>query len=224
MSLRPERSGLRSAHFLRRFVVTLTLAACSATPPTGPSVLAPPPAGEDLAQFSLDDGYCRAYAQLQSGGSAPQQPESRKTATGAVVGSGVGAATGALTGAAVGQAGAGAAIGAGSGLPVGSAVGASYASMSTAELQQRYDLAYAQCMAARGNTVQPPTFAWGYGSYAYPYLDWGYYSPWFGPSLTFGFLSVRDFRHHDFDHHGFHIHGTLHGGVQDGFHGGSHRG
>lgn len=215
---------MRSAQFLPFFLVTLVLAACSASPPTGPNVLALPPPGKDLTQFSQDDGSCRAYAQLRTSGAAPQQVETRNTAAGAVVGGGIGAAAGALTGAAVGNAGAGAAIGAGTGLLAGTAVGASYGSMSTDELQQSYDIAYAQCMAARGNAVAPLTSGWDYGSYAYPYPDWAYFGPWLGPSLTFGFFRAHGFHHHDFDHHDLHNHGSLHAGSQGGFHGSSHHG
>jgi hypothetical protein len=101
--------------------------------------------------------------------------------------------------------------------------------MSTAELQQRYDIAYAQCMTAQGNTVQPPLYGWDYGAYAYPYPDWLYYDPWLGPGLTIGFFGVRGFRHHGFhDHgfaqHGFNPHGFLHGGFHGASHGGFHRG
>lgn len=212
---------MKSAQFLPFFLGTLGLVACTATPPNGPDVLALPPVGKDLAQFRQEDDNCRAYAQLQMGYATPQQVQNRSTVTSAVAGTGVGAAAGALTGAAAGNAGAGAAIGAGTGLLLGSALGASYGSLSTAELQQHYDVAYAQCMAARGNTVQPLTLGWAYRPYAYPYPDWAYYSPWIGPPLTFGFFGVGGFHHH----HGFQRHGSFHGGSHGGLHGGgSHRG
>lgn len=217
---------MKSPYFLSVVVLgTLSLAACAATPPTGPNVLALPPVGKDLAQFRQEDAICRAYAQMQTGHATPQQVQNRSTATGAVAGGGIGAAAGALTGAAAGNAGAGAAIGAGTGLLVGSALGASSGSMSTAELQRRYDIAFAQCMAAHGNTVQPLTFDWPYRSYAYAYPDWGSYTPWIGPSFTFGFFGShgfhRGFRHHGFARRGFH--GGVRGGFHPGIHGGFHR-
>ncbi len=52
---------------------------------------------------------------------------------------------------------------------VGPATGASNARISSYALQRRYDVAYAQCMAASGNRLQPPTV--GYTSpyvYGYP--------------------------------------------------------
>ena len=60
--------------------------------------------------------------------------------------------------------------GAGSGLLFGSAAGAGNAYASAAGVQARYDIGYAQCMVAHGNTVQPiPTTYAGYPSYPYGY-------------------------------------------------------
>ncbi len=47
----------------------LALGACAAVPPTGPSVMALPPAGKDLATFHADDASCRQYAAAQTPGS-----------------------------------------------------------------------------------------------------------------------------------------------------------
>src|SRR4030095_4628250 len=52
-----------------------------------------------------------------------------------------------------GQAGHGAAIGAGTGLLVGSAAGSNAAGYSYYDSQRRYDMAYTQCMYARGNQI-----------------------------------------------------------------------
>jgi hypothetical protein len=83
--------------------------------------------------------------------------------------------------------GAGAAIGGATGLLAGSAIGASNAGLSAGQLQFRYDTAYAQCMASRGNEVAPPTSGYGgYGGYGgyptpyaypYPYPAYGYQAP-----------------------------------------------
>ncbi|HEY0185270.1 MAG TPA: glycine zipper family protein, partial [Rhodopila sp.] len=65
---------------------------------------------------------------------------------------------GAGLGAAIGG-GRGAAIGAGAGALGGTAIGAGPSQNAQYSLQQRYDLAYAQCMYSRGNQVpgyQPP--------------------------------------------------------------------
>jgi hypothetical protein len=48
----------------------------------------------------------------------------------------------------------GAAIGAGSGLLGGTLLGANEGQASGAEVQNRYDIAYQQCMYAKGNQVQ----------------------------------------------------------------------
>jgi len=69
------------------------------------------------------------------------------------VGTVVGAAAGAVIGTATGNPGAGAAIGAGSGLVLGSASGVQASAASGAALQSRYDMAYLQCMYAKGNQV-----------------------------------------------------------------------
>ncbi|WP_174890574.1 glycine zipper family protein [Roseicella sp. DB1501] len=56
-------------------------------------------------------------------------------------------------------------------------------------LQQRYDIAYAQCMSASGNRLQafPVSRYYSpyYGPYAYPV---GYYGPWFGSSISVGYV------------------------------------
>ena len=165
--------------------VTLALGACAVAPPIGPAVLALPPEGKDLARLQQEDGSCRQYAAAQIGYSSPAQAASQSVVGSAAVGTALGAAAGALLGAAAGGAGIGAAFGAGTGLLFGSAVGADNAYASGAGLQQRYDLAYAQCMAASGNRLQqalpaapdyPPYYYWPYGYPAY-YTYPAYYGP-----------------------------------------------
>jgi hypothetical protein len=85
-------------------------------------------------------------------------------------------------------------------------VGAGNASSSAAGPQQRYDVAYAQCMAANGDHLQPFPVAWLYGPYGYPYAYPAYYDGWFGPAFGLGFFGSDDlhFRHHGFLHHDSH--------------------
>jgi hypothetical protein len=189
---------------------TLVLGACAVAPPSGPTVPALPPAGKDLAQFQRDDSTCRGYAQQQISYGLPQQAANQSAVGSAATGTAVGAAAGAAIGAAAGSAGPGAANGAGAGLLAGSAVGASQASASAATLQQRYDVAYAQCMAANGDHPQPFQVAWpyGYSPYGYPYPYPAYYDYWFGPTLGLGFFGGVETR---LDHHGFFHHGSHHG-------------
>jgi hypothetical protein len=129
----------------------MALVGC-ATIPTGPSVQVMPGPGKSFEQFQADDAVCRQWAGQQIGGS-PQEAATQNTVTGAAVGTAAGAALGAALGAASGHAGAGAAIGAGSGLLVGGATGAGAGQAYGMEAQRRYDIAYQQCMAAKGNQI-----------------------------------------------------------------------
>ena len=138
-----------------RWVVLLLgiglLSACVVLP-SGPSVLVLPAVGKPMDLFQAEESWCRQYAQYQIG-AAPEQAAAQSAATSAAVGTAVGAAAGALIGAGAGNPAAGAAIGAGSGLLLGSAGGAQASAVSGAALQSRYDMAYIQCMYAKGNQV-----------------------------------------------------------------------
>lgn len=131
------------------------LGACTSFP-TGPSVMALPGSGVPFEQFRADDAQCQAYAQQASGGTTAEAAAQQSAADTAVVGAAVGAAAGALIGSASGDAGEGAAVGAGSGLLLGSAAGADSYAVSGARIQERYDMAYVQCMYARGHQVPVP--------------------------------------------------------------------
>jgi hypothetical protein len=76
-------------------------------------------------------------------------------------------------------------VGAGVGLLAGSAIGANQAQAAGFSLQERYDVAYAQCMTSRGNSVQapPPRVV----AYPYPYGYYGYPAPYWGPTIGFGY-------------------------------------
>src|SRR5512139_1950468 len=136
------------------FVCLAVLAALGgcATMPTGPSVMVLPPQGKPFEVFQAEDAVCRQWAAQQIGMS-PQETANQNTAAGAVVGTAVGAGLGAAIGAASGNAGTGAAIGAGSGLLMGTASGASAGQYYGYEAQHRYDIAYQQCMYAKGNII-----------------------------------------------------------------------
>ena len=132
-------------------VVLLVLGGC-ATLPTGPSVMVLPPANKPFEQFQAEDAICRQWAGQQIGLS-PQQTVNQNTATGAVGGTLIGAGLGAAIGSASGAAGVGAAIGAASGLLLGTAAGANAGQAYGWEAQRRYDIAYQQCMYAKGNQI-----------------------------------------------------------------------
>jgi len=155
----------------------LLAAGCAVAPPTGPTVMALPAQGKTFAQFQADDGTCRQYASLQTGGMSPAEAASTSGVNSAAVGTLLGAAAGALLGAAGGNAGVGAAIGAGSGLAIGGLAGTGAAQASGAGLQQRYNMSYLQCMAANGESVPTlqnyPRGYYGYYYAPYPY-NYGY--------------------------------------------------
>lgn len=136
--------------FLLLFLVT-TLAAC-ATVPSGPSVMVLPAPGKSFDQFRADDFACRQWA-MQQAGLDPGNAVHQNLVAGAAVGTLVGAGVGAAMGAASGNPGAGAAIGAGTGLLGGAAVASGPAYAAGAEAQRRYDMAYKQCMYAKGNQI-----------------------------------------------------------------------
>ena len=148
----------------------VSLGACAVPPPTAPSIAAMPGNGKSFEAFQGDDNVCRIAASQSSGGTQAAQAGTNAAIGSAALGTALGAGAGALFGSVGGAVGTGAAIGAGAGLLAGSAVGASGAQYSAATLQRRYDVTYAQCMYAKGNTVQQP-FAPGYGGYG------GYYGP-----------------------------------------------
>ena len=121
----------------------LLLSAC-ASEPLGPTVAVMPAPGKPFDMFQGDQALCKDFAAQQVQGGA-QQANNKQVGT-AVVGTLLGAGLGAAIGG-----GRGAAIGAGAGALGGTAVGAGPAGQAQYSLQQRYDLAYSQCMYSRGN-------------------------------------------------------------------------
>ena len=150
----------------------LLLSSCAVVPPSSPSIAVLPGKGKSYTSFQRDDYECRNIAAQSVGYSNAEQAAGQAAVGSAVAGTLVGAAAGAALGAAAGNAGVGAAIGAGTGLAVGSAAGASNAAATETSLQHRYDITYAQCMAAKGNEVPPLPPA---ATAAYPPPVVGYY-------------------------------------------------
>ena len=133
----------------------LLLAGC-VTLPVGPSVAVLPAPGKPSEVFVADDADCRLDAAQQTGLTQPHivaQHELRSAVLGPLLGGAAGAALGAAFGAAAGNAGLGAAAGAGAGLVLGTGVGTAAGYSAAGGLQGRYDLAYQQCMSAKGNQV-----------------------------------------------------------------------
>ena len=141
---------------LRSFslAVGLLLAGCATLPP-GPSVMVLPGNGKDFEAFQFDDAVCRQWAAHQTG-TTTKQVATDAAVSGAAVGTAVGAATGAAIGAAYGDPATGAAVGAGVGLAGGTAAGANQGAFAQDAVQRRYDIAYMQCMYAKGNQIPMP--------------------------------------------------------------------
>jgi hypothetical protein len=117
--------------------------------PTGPSVMVLPGSGIAFEQFRQDDMVCQQYANFQIGGTSANDAALNSGITSAAVGTALGAAAGAAIGGGAG----GAAIGAGTGLVAGSMMGTAAASNSRYGTQQNFDVAYIQCMYAKGHQV-----------------------------------------------------------------------
>ena len=143
-------------------VSAMLLVGCQ-TMPMGPSVAVMPAQGKPFDLFQREDQQCRDYA-ANSVGAGAQASNNAAVGT-AVIGAVVGTAVGALAY----NAGAGAAVG----LAGGTMVGAGNAQQSSYSLQQRYDIAYQQCMYSNGNQLPPPPQSRvvyrTYGPYPYPY-------------------------------------------------------
>jgi hypothetical protein len=191
----------------------LALVGGCATVPTAPSIMVMPGETKNYDAFRADDYYCRTAAAQSIGYASPAQAGGQAAAGSAALGTLAGAAAGAAIGAAAGNAGTGAAIGAGSGLLLGSAAGAANAQATAGTLQERYDVSYAQCMAAKGNQV-PPIPAPGYYSPAYsPYSAYPGYG-YVYPPIIFGFgWYGGGYRGY---HHGYY--GGWHGGYGHHWH------
>jgi len=125
----------------------LLLGGCAVVP-TGPNVMALPGAGRNFEEFRADDLSCRDFAFQQIGGNAREQAANNAAISSAAIGTAVGAVAGAVIG---GRNGAG--VGAGMGMLVGSASGAEASRSSVYGSQRHYDIAYVQCMYAKGHRV-----------------------------------------------------------------------
>jgi hypothetical protein len=160
-SVRKGRSARVSALIL---LPVLVLSACT-TEPLGPTVGVLPQPGKPFDVFQGDQAMCKQYASGEVQGGA-QQANNQQVGTGII-----GTLLGAGLGAAIGG-GRGAAIGAGAGALGGTAVGSGPAQNAQYSLQQRYNMAYSQCMYSHGNQVagyQPAP--------AQPSYPAGYYPP-----------------------------------------------
>ena len=176
---------------LKFSVLLLTggLSACAVAPPTAPSIAAMPGAGKNFDQFQADDAACRAFASTRVPAGAAQVASQNSAGT-ALGGAALGAGAGALIGSTAAAVGTGAAVGAGVGLLAGGLVAANNAGASAQEMQYSYNVAYAQCMSAKGEQVpNAASFASGGPLYGYPYPYYygypGYYGYWGYPGFAY---------------------------------------
>ena len=152
---KPPSSRLRRA---RLMALPLVLLAGCASLPSGPRVAVMPAPGKPLDLFSMEDRQCRNYAD-QAIGIAPRDSAAQNMIGSAAVGTAIGAAVGGLAGG-----NRGAATGAAVGMVAGSASGTNQAAYAGADAQRRYDIAYQQCMYAKGNQLPGSP----YGGYRQP--------------------------------------------------------
>jgi hypothetical protein len=127
-------------------LVAVVLAGC-ASAPLGPRVAVMPAPGKPFDLFAAEERMCRQYAD-QSVGAGQDDPAARRAFESGLIGTTIGA----LAGAAVGGRD-GAAVGAAAGLVTGAAVGHGEAGYVSRDMQRRYDIAYQQCMYAKGNQI-----------------------------------------------------------------------
>lgn len=128
----------------------LLLAACAQTP-LGPTVAVMPAPGKPFDVFQADQLLCKQYAEGQVAGQA--ENANMRAVGAAALTTALGAGLGAAIGSASGAAGIGAGIGAGSGALGGAGIGAMQSDRANMTIQQRYDVAFSQCMYSRGNQV-----------------------------------------------------------------------
>ena len=129
----------------------LAASAC-ATVPTNSYVPVMPGPYKPFEVFSQDQQTCKAYAYQQVAGQV--EAANNRGVASALIGAALGAGLGAAVGHDAGRA---AGIGAAYGAVAGSAIGASGSQEEGYGIQRQYDIAYEQCMYAKGNQV--PGFA-----------------------------------------------------------------
>ena len=128
-------------------IASAALSAC-ATGPSGPTITVMPAQGKPFEVFQQDDQVCRQFAQSSS--KATSEAGIKSAATDAGIGAAAGAIAGLLIG---GGSHSGVGTGAGVGLLAGGLAGAIGNHMQDSTAQSQYNIAYQQCMYAKGNQV-----------------------------------------------------------------------
>jgi hypothetical protein len=124
-------------------ISSLSLLTACVTPPMGPMIPVRPGDGKSMQEFGQDDDYCQGYANDKVAGRVNKANDEavRRGLIGTIIGAAIGGAVGNTRGAVIGGT---------AGAVVGSNTDHGY---SQAGVQREYDMAYAQCMASRGNDV-----------------------------------------------------------------------
>jgi uncharacterized protein YcfJ len=127
-------------------LAAVALVSGCATTPFGPTYTAVPPPNKPAAVFDSEDAACRGRAAdaVQGQVAAANNQQVGATLFTAILGTALGATFGGARGAAIG-----AAAGAGA----GGIYGVNSAQWQQLSIQQRYNVVYAQCMYARGNSI-----------------------------------------------------------------------
>lgn len=129
------------------------LAAACAQMPVGPTVAVMPAPDKPFDVFMADDAACRDWASRAIGGPVDERQAQAvvgSTVAGAAIGGAVGAVAGGHDGARAGAA---------MGSVVGAASGANQGAYLGMDAQRRYDIAYSQCMYAKGNQLPGGRYA-----------------------------------------------------------------
>lgn len=126
-------------------LLTAMLVSCAPVP-QGPTVAVMPSTSKSFSVFQDDNVVCKHYAAAEVSGG--QKSDTNMQVGIAMVSTLLGAGLGGII-----DGGRGALIGAGAGAVGGTGIGAVKASKDGTNLQDRYDIAFSQCMTARGNQV-----------------------------------------------------------------------
>jgi hypothetical protein len=145
-------------------IAAVVLSGC-ATSPLGPTTVVMPAPGKPFEVFAQDQSMCKQYAgsEVDGGATTANLKEFGTAAITTALGAGLGAAI---------HGGRGAEIGGGAGALGGAALAANGSARDQNTLQGRYNVAYTQCMYARGNQVagaphSTPRVASGNGGQGY---------------------------------------------------------
>lgn len=140
---------------------TATLLSGCVTPPPGPTIPATPGPNKSFEAFQQDEAACEQYASQRVAGQA--EAANNRAIGSALIGTALGAGLGGAVG---GSRGAG--VGAASGAVLGTAIGSDQSAHAQYSLQQRYNIAYGECMTAHGDTVPVYGYPPGYRPGTYP--------------------------------------------------------